>query len=345
MPLIAQVRSDVNNPNSSISKAYAALNRLQSSIIEKSRRHDPESAARIFDIRYAPHRAHSGTRFGLNPGEKIYYDHKIRVQGPVVELSCKKAEDVSGRRVGTKSRIKGFSKRSRNNAIKQVNAINFEAMGGCNWVTFTMPGEFDDWDPKHWEAWKEALDKRIERRFPGIWCSFWKKEPQRRGAPHYSYFLWCAGINFMDKDENGNRPHLEWLKKSWYEVVGSQQGTHLRAGVHCEWVDASDPGLITYMTKYQTKDEKGGVVQEFNFEAGRYWGFVKKNRIKFHDVQELKLSPDTYYKALRVIRGLYRAKARALGYKRSKGVSFLNPGAWKIMNGFTISQFWGYVRE
>ena len=56
----------------------------------------------------------------------------------------------------------------------------------------------------------------------------WKREFQRRGAPHYHVL---APVSLTIAGE----PVKEWISRTWYEVVASGNPKHLSAGTEVDW--------------------------------------------------------------------------------------------------------------
>lgn len=92
---------------------------------------------------------------------------------------------------------------------------------------------------------------------------FWFLEFQARGAPHFHIF----GTRSIDK---------QWLAKSWYEIVGSDDLRHLYAGTRVESLRTGRGGTISYAAKYAAKQTQKVVPVDF-LNVGRFWG-VTGNR-------------------------------------------------------------------
>lgn len=65
----------------------------------------------------------------------------------------------------------------------------------------------------------------------------------------------------------------DWLKKRWYEIVGSGQITHREHGAHVGVI--RDPGRMgTYFAKYMGKKDSKAVPDNFE-QCGRFWGLSR----------------------------------------------------------------------
>jgi len=88
--------------------------------------------------------------------------------------------------------------------------------------------------------------------------SFWFLEFQHRGAPHYHIFTTWA-------------PSIQWVARTWYRIVGSEDIRHLHAGTRVEQLRTGRAGTISYASKYAAKMEQKEVPPGFE-KIGRFWG-------------------------------------------------------------------------
>lgn len=208
-----------------------------------------------------------------------------------------RAYSAGGERVGggKRQKVKGFSKASRRRLFKKLAALNQKLAGVPIFVTLTYPNDF----PVGFETYKCHLDtwaKRLARKYPDAFF-LWRLEFQKRGAPHYHLLVW--GVDRIDKD---------WLSKSWYEVVGSGDEKHLRAGTKVESI-RSWKGAWSYCGKYLGKVDAG------HGENGRVWGVY--NRAGYDSCVTLEcvnLSREQFYRVRRIL-------AKATGFSL-KGYGF-----------------------
>jgi hypothetical protein len=87
---------------------------------------------------------------------------------------------------------------------------------------------------------------------------FWFLEFQERGAPHYHMF----GTWF---------PSKEWVAKTWYRIVDSEDIRHLHAGTRTEFLRTGRGGTISYASKYANKLKQKVPPKDFE-NVGRFWG-------------------------------------------------------------------------
>lgn len=218
-----------------------------------------------------------------------------------VELGKVKGTAKSFDRSGTQ--IKGFSKGSRRRLLRLVASIRRNQLS--TFATLTYPDEFAR-DPKEYKRHLDNIFKRILRKYPNA-VIIWRMEAQTRKsgknmgeiAPHFHLLIWNVPSDEMRK----------LLPLAWYEVVGSGDERHLRAGTSVEPVRSSN-GVMYYTSKYIAKAD--------NYILpgwGRYWGVV--NRDMLLEIQgEIEVIDIDDYTAKTVLRYMrHKASER---YKKNK---------------------------
>lgn len=150
-------------------------------------------------------------------------------------------------------------------------------------VALTYPADFP-YDGKIVKRDLDVMRKRVARR--GM-AALWVLEFQGRGAPHMHVLV-------------KGKVNKQWLSRAWYEIVGSGDEKHLRAGTTYQHiVDDGDPRaaddkirhrketergirnakrlyitrseVVDYMLKYFDKREQKYVPAGF-VDVGRFWG-------------------------------------------------------------------------
>ena len=208
---------------------------------------------------------------------------------------------------GKRGKVYGFSRNSRKRMLRLVNSINRTKVEPRQalFVTLTYPAVWPS-DPKVWAAHLQAFRMRLERRW-GIHAVIWKKEPQRRGAPHFHLLLLCDV-----KTAAQVRIFRRWCSAAWYEVVGSGDAKHFRAGTQVETV-RSWRGVVSYAAKYLGKESPGFVDQETGevLATGRWWGVWNADRLPV-ELKAIEVSYKAAYRLRRVVLRLrhWRAKWR-----------------------------------
>jgi len=100
--------------------------------------------------------------------------------------------------------------------------------------------------------------KRNDRNHRDDFSLFWFMEFQGRGSIHFH----CFTNRFVDKD---------WLARNWYEICGTDDERHLRAGTRAEQIRSGRHGISAYASKYAAKNEQKAPPEEFGW-VGRFWG-------------------------------------------------------------------------
>jgi len=172
---------------------------------------------------------------------------------------------------GVRGVVKGFSRPSRLRLTRRFGMIRRDVVPVL--ITMTYPGEYSD----EAETWKRDLEnffRRVAREYPQASC-FWKLEFQKRGAPHFHLLVWGIPPNAQAR---------AWVSKVWFEVVGSGDERHLRAGTQIQrvenWRQAS-----SYCAKYLGKTD-----EEEHPRVGRVWGIRKRALIPWADPRRLTLT-------------------------------------------------------
>lgn len=133
-----------------------------------------------------------------------------------------------------------------------------------NMVTLTYPGFFDT-DGTATKNDLRRLLQEFKRRIESecgttsiYYSSFWFLEFQERGAPHFHIFT----THYFDKD---------WVSRTWYRIVNSEDPRHLHAGTRCEKLNQGRSGTISYASKYAVKQCQKVVPENYQ-NVGRFWG-------------------------------------------------------------------------
>jgi len=173
--------------------------------------------------------------------------------------------------------IRGFSVASRSRLIRRLLGLSWSDLIGSKhastfqgmFLTLTYPDSFPDTASR----WKRDLDtffKRLDRAYPAV-ASVWKMELKARKsgnsvglvAPHFHLLAYSPAP--LEK-----AAFRAWLSRAWYDVVGSNDDKHLRAGTQARAVYGSVSKLMSYCAKYLAKEF------DSETETGRVWGEVKE---------------------------------------------------------------------
>jgi len=99
------------------------------------------------------------------------------------------------------------------------------------------------------------ISKRLKRQRTSI---FWFIEFQARGAPHFHLLT----TDFYS---------YKRCAQLWYQIVGTNDSRHLKAGVRVEKIKKGKKGMITYARKYARKQEQKEVPESYQ-NVGRFYG-------------------------------------------------------------------------
>lgn len=167
---------------------------------------------------------------------------------------------------GLRGEVGGFSAASRRRLLHWMATVNMSAAGLPLFVTLTFPGSWSksrlDWAPSASKRLLEAWRKRVQRLWPSSWM-LWRIEPQKRGAPHFHVLIWAANLT------------NDWVSRSWWEVVGSGEESHLKAGTNLQRV-RTVRGSVWYCAKYVAKVQD---VCDGWERIGRWWGVQGRSNV------------------------------------------------------------------
>jgi len=191
---------------------------------------------------------------------------------------------------GARGAIEEFSMKSRYRLLHTIK--NASADFFCM-LTVTYPAEFST-DGRQVKRHLFALKKRIIRKWPEI-QGVWFLEFQRRGAPHFhvllSLKLWEVGP-LVERTRRHNklgvrkyRTHLlteQIVSRWWFEIVGSGDEKHLRAGVALECIEEEN-GALRYAACHASKPHQKRVPKDYQ-NVGRFWGVIGGVKASLIDV-------------------------------------------------------------
>jgi hypothetical protein len=173
-------------------------------------------------------------------------------------------------------------------------------------VTLTYPDLFPD-NPAEWKHHLKLLKGRFMRRFRR--CGFvgrlelvTRKSGENAGklAPHFHLLVWGAEYAHL----------LMFFRRAWYEVVGSGDEKHLRAGVRVERVK-SWKGVFCYASKYIAKEAEGGIISQYPGGVGRWWYVCNIGYIPFVKAMLVQLTDKEAVTLIRYMRRFARMRSRS----------------------------------
>jgi hypothetical protein len=187
---------------------------------------------------------------------------------------------------GAREHVTEWSRKSRARMVERLAQLDyaplFEGGGLPAMVTLTYPADWLTVAPSAAVSRKhlEALRMRYKRSWGRPLVCVWKREFQRRGAPHFHLLMVPPGPTFRT-----------WLSETWAAIVCKDRGKllieydgyvdHIRAGTgvdYAEGMRARDPKRLgVYFSKhgiFAAKDYQNVVPEEWEGQsAGRFWGY------------------------------------------------------------------------
>src|ERR1051325_3644613 len=162
--------------------------------------------------------------------------------------------------------VVSFSRKSRRRMLRLFATVSRTALGRSLLVTLTYPRSF----PTESSTYKRhflTFSKRLRRTFPTS-SAIWKLEFQERGAPHFHLIV--MGVPFLAR---------QWLSRAWFQIVGSGDDRHFRAGTQVQRAHSTRKTLA-YVAKYVAKvsSTKAGA------HTGRFWGVVGRRSLDAHSL-------------------------------------------------------------
>ncbi len=221
---------------------------------------------------------------------KVLVPAHVTISADVVEVRCPYHRPV---KPGKRGEVRNMSAGSRRRLMRLMAKVR--GLENAIFCTLTYPGEYS----ADWRVWKKnlrAIVRRLERlaqRIGADLAGIWRLEFQLRGAPHYHLVLlglhdaglldrakadrtfaglvkrYCESYpqHRLSVESNWIHALRAFISQCWFEIVGSGDDRHLRAGVQADRV-ASRQHAMHYVSKYVAKvDDR---LQEK--ATGRVWG-------------------------------------------------------------------------
>lgn len=226
----------------------------------------------------------------------------VRPGGIAVKMQGKTSVfNPSGK--GDRGYITGRSRRSRRRLMDKLSRVDMRPLAAerrnakqarAMFVTLTYPQEFPSWQRAKRDL--ETLRKRMDRAYPFEWAC-WVEEFQARGAVHFHLVMvWRGPVNV--------KSFRTWLSAAWFEVVGSGDQRHLRAGTQAVPVHLCDGvgSLMSYLAgelgkvkQTRPADSQTGEL----IDTGRTWGFWHEVRCPYVTIAVVALMSWSAWDCLR----------------------------------------------
>ena len=206
----------------------------------------------------------------------------------------------------TRGVVAGFSRHSRRRLLRLVNEIDYAALGYMpKFLTLSYPAAYPT-VPAVVASHLSALRRAFERKY-GKFPAPWRKELQRRGAPHFHILLFLPP-----------KVDLLWLRRTWHRIAGGGDAKHFRQGVHitrCRNVRQARSYVSKYMAKTTADSE------DRRESTGRWWGVWNKALLPRHK-STVVLDASQRFAARRVLATYLRkhgARSASLGVTERDG--------------------------
>lgn len=245
---------------------------------------------------------------------------KITVFAGMVKVNIPRSKTTNTMKfTAVRGAIKDFSRRSRKRMLESLAKTRNMDKGA--FLTLTYPAQY----PDNAADWKRHLDtflKRLKRIAPKCFGA-WRIEPQERGAPHFHLLTF----------NHPNRIALfrQWVKLAWYQVVGSNDEKHFRAGTRTDKI-MNRKHAIAYAAKYAAKPSEGGrrfitLDGEVIEHIGKHWGMFNRAAADTSEFGEYTLTMNEVVE-------LRRMFARWLKSKGARYAKRLARGSYEL--GFSV---------
>jgi hypothetical protein len=116
---------------------------------------------------------------------------------------------------------------------------------------------------------------------------------------------------------------IEWVSRSWYDVVGSGDVRHYRAGTNVQTA-RTPQGVRSYLAKYMAKPDEQGVLGS-PYCLGRWWGVRGRKWLPWGRREVVRCTPEQAAKIVRVARRYMRSKSgRCVKMARGSFMLYIN---------------------
>lgn len=219
-----------------------------------------------------------------------------------------------------RGKVKAFGKNHRRRLLYKLGMIDKSIVP--DFVSLTYPGRYEG-DVESAKRDLNVLNKRMTRLgAAAIWRLEWKVrqsgESVGLSVPHFHMFVWRPA-GWTRKD------YMRWVTQAWYEVVGSCQADHLKAGTRVEYM-RSWHGVSCYAAKYIGKVDESAVPEN----CGRQWGVINRKLIPWSEMVHQSITDQECDKAFKLFEEIVGKK---IWYESSPSRTLLfdNPSCLREM--------------
>ena len=153
---------------------------------------------------------------------------------------------------------------------------------------------------------------RLERKCPttpandAYWMEFPKGEEPRMtysSAP-VGAFCWANTTNGAGESVPSQDTFLRWVSRTWYDVVGSGDLRHYRAGTRVEVIESWQKVCGYAAKRYLSKKE---FLPQLQNKPGRFWGVIGRANLPLGEREELDLTEKQGHQLRRFFRRYRRS--------------------------------------
>ena len=220
-------------------------------------------------------------------GSLVRFEHHQPSELRIVPGECPKRAEITE-----------FSEKSRQRLRLSLAKVDYSKAGRPIFGTLTYPAEFP-LDEQTFKRHLKIFSQRFLRAFPDAGFH-WKLEFQDRGAPHFHPIFWN-----LSTDREFLKHFRRWVAWTWFELVGSGDEKHLRAGTAAD-VIKSPFGIMRYVSPYVSNSDQS----KPGFRVGRYWGIAGRSNIPWAKETVIELSSEEGKFVRRVARRYMQAMNR-----------------------------------
>ena len=213
---------------------------------------------------------------------------------------------------GTRTAIKGYSKKSRLNLRSELNRVEWKHIENRKVFMITLTYEGIPGDGREVMSDLGAFRRRLDRWTDERQIDYgavWIKEFQRRGSVHFHLL-----VVFSDLLRGDYRFHLraliEFVSVAWHEITESSE-KGLKAGTRVEGVRKTAVG---YMMRYMGKDYQKNVPDDF-CNVGRFWGFWNKKNMSYR-YHSVRIDLDSAWRLRRILWNILIQRKRKSYYEK-----------------------------
>ena len=213
--------------------------------------------------------------------------------------SVTKGDKFPSRGGGPRGKVRFMSRASRRNLLRKI--AKTDRAQDPLFITLTYPDIFSE-DPAVWKRDIDKFGKRLARRkYGAIWRIEYKERLSGfnvgKIAPHFHLLVW--GASYTPK-------MISWVRRAWFEVVGSGNIDHFTAGTRVEPIH-SRRGVMSYTSKYIAKQDEAIVP----VGCGRMWGAINRDAIPFVEAIEFEITRGDVFQMFRYLRRYCRMRTRS----------------------------------